>query len=162
MVEASVHILNMVACVTIVVWLLVVHVADLTSMERIVVNLVIWLLNQEVVELLVMHVLVLKFIMLLNFVLIVVELRGFERVVDLVLVEMHWLDIMLVIVAVVKRVVRLVINLVSSHAVLHRLCMFTLLSRLLFFRLRLLLQIKNGLMLLLELSLLRSGGLQVS
>ena len=77
-------------------------------------------------------------------------------------VEMHWLDIMLVIVAVVKRVVRLVINLVSSHTVLHRLCMFTLLSRLFFFRLRLLLQIKNGLVLLLKLSLLRSGGLQVS
>ena len=109
MVEASVHILNMVACVTIVVWLLVVHVADLTSMERIVVNLVIWLLNQEVVELLVMHVLVLEFIMLLNFMLIVVELRGFERVVDLVLVEVHWLDIMLMVELVVQRVVIVVV-----------------------------------------------------
>ena len=64
-------------------------------------------------------------------------------------VEMHWLDIMLMIVAVVKRVVRLVINLVSGHAVVHRLCMLTLLSRLLFFRLSLLLLLRNRLLLLL-------------
>lgn len=123
--ETSVLVLNMPAWVTLVVWLFVVHVASLTSMERIVMYLMIRLLKQEIVKhyrlgmmfilrLVLMLVLMLKFFMMLTmlkiFVVIVVGVRGVEGVVDIVFVEVDGLDVVLMVKLVVQLVVHLMVD----------------------------------------------------